>query len=196
MTRKKSPSPAKRPRAAAKPLRFAAIDFETADYQSDSACSIGVILVEEGRVVHQEHRLIRPPRSGFVFSYLHGITWEQVEREPSFGELYPSLLPLFEGVSFIAAHNASFDRGVLTRCCDGAGHPLPQAPFLCTVKLARRVFGIYPTNLAAVCQKLDIALKHHDALSDALACARIVSLAIEKGARVRSMTMPSPRVKE
>jgi len=191
-----APTTAKAPRKkkSPAPLRFAAIDFETADYQSDSACSIGVIVVEDGQILHQVHRLIRPPRSAFVFSYLHGITWRQVEGEPPFGEVYPSLRPLFEGVAFIAAHNASFDRGVLARCCGVSGHPLPTAPFLCTVKLARKVFRIFPTNLAAVCQNLEIPLKHHDALSDALACAKIVSLAAEKGASFRGMTLPPAKL--
>ena len=53
----------------------------------------------------------------------------------------------------------------------------PEQPFICTVKLARQTWGIYPTNLPAVCAKLSIKLDHHQALSDAEACAKIVMAA-------------------
>jgi len=47
---------------------FAAIDFETANYSPDSACAVGLVAVEGGRVVRREYHLIRPPNSlGQVF---------------------------------------------------------------------------------------------------------------------------------
>jgi DNA polymerase-3 subunit epsilon len=52
------------------------------------------------------------------------------------------------------------------------------------VRLARRVWGIYPTRLSDVCRRLGIPLRHHDAASDAEACARIV-IAAGGGARPR-----------
>jgi len=58
--------------------KFAAIDFETADYGRDSACALSVVILENGKVVKKAFSLIRPPRRDFVFSYLHGITWGDV----------------------------------------------------------------------------------------------------------------------
>jgi DNA polymerase III subunit epsilon len=37
--------------------KFAALDFETADYQQDSACALGLVRVEAGRIVQREYRL-------------------------------------------------------------------------------------------------------------------------------------------
>jgi DNA polymerase-3 subunit epsilon len=161
---------------------FVALDFETADYGRDSACSIALIRVENHVIVHREHRLIRTPRQGFTFSYLHGITWNQVANEPSFGQLWPLITPLLEGTRFIAAHNASFDANVMQTCCAVAALPPPVQPYLCTVKLARKTWGIRPTKLPNVCQHLGLTLTHHDALSDAEACANIVLSAIREGA--------------
>ena len=45
--------------------------------------------------------------------------------------------------------------------------------------MARRAWNICPTKLSDVCRKLGIALNHHEALSDAMACARIVLAANE-----------------
>lgn len=153
---------------------FVAIDFETADYGRDSACSVALVRVEGSSIVAREHRLIRPPRREFEFSDLHGIEWEHVKNEPTFREVWQSMAPMIAGAKFLAAHNAPFDRGVLETCCRVAGIDAPRKRFLCTVKLARQTWRIYPTKLPIVCSALGIPLKHHDALSDAEACARIV----------------------
>ena len=163
------------------PGAFVAIDFETADSGRDSACAVGLIRVERGKIVHREHLLIRPPRRWFEFTHIHGITWEDVAGEPTFRKLWPRLKPLLNGGEFLAAHWASFDRSVLRRCCESARLAVPRVPFACTVKLARRAWGIYPTRLPDVCRRLSIPLQHHDALSDAEACARIVLAAETDG---------------
>ena len=92
---------------------FVALDFETADYYPDSACALGLVRVENHQIVARAYSLIKPPRRRFVFTYLHGITWEDVANQPNFGELWPSYSPLLEGIDSLAAHNASFDRSVL-----------------------------------------------------------------------------------
>jgi DNA polymerase III subunit epsilon len=153
---------------------FVAIDFETADYGPDSACALGLVRVENHQIVQRSYSLIKPPRRRFVFTYLHGITWEDVARQPSFAEVWPTVTPLLEGIDFLAAHNASFDRAVLQRCCEAAGLESPQTPFQCTVRLARQTWNIYPTKLNNVCDHLGITLKHHHAAADAEACALIV----------------------
>jgi DNA polymerase-3 subunit epsilon len=153
---------------------FVALDFETADYPRDSACALGLVRVENHRIVRRTYHLIRPPRRRFSFTYLHGITWEDVAHQPTFAELWPSLTPMWADVDFLAAHNASFDRSVLNRCCETAGLTPPALPFQCTVRLARQTWNIFPTKLNNVCDHLGITLKHHFAASDAEACALIV----------------------
>jgi DNA polymerase-3 subunit epsilon len=153
---------------------FVAIDFETADSGPDSACAVALVRVEAGRIAARAFRLIRPPRRVFRFTHIHGIRWEDVRREPTFGEVWPDLEPMLSGASFLAAHNAPFDRGVLSTCCRSHGLAPPPLPFVCTVQLARRVWRLRPANLPAVCRHLGIPLRHHDAASDAEACARIV----------------------
>ena len=156
---------------------FVALDFETADYYPDSACALGLVRVENHQIVQRTYSLIKPPRQRFVFTYLHGITCEDVAGQPTFAELWPSLNPILEGVDFLAAHNASFDRSVLQKCCEVAGLDPPRIPFRCTVQLARQTWNIKPTKLNNVCDHLGITLKHHYAASDAEACALIVMAA-------------------
>jgi DNA polymerase III subunit epsilon len=153
---------------------FVALDFETADHGRDSACAIGLVRVENCEIVHRAHYLIRPPRQDILFTHIHGIRWLDVAEQPEFGQLWQTISPVLEGVDFLAAHNAQFDRGVLYACCDAHGIARPQHPFVCTVQLARKTWKLYPTKLPNVCEYLGIALNHHQALSDAEACARIV----------------------
>lgn len=171
-----TPKPPKAPKLLDHPPDgpFVALDFETADYGRDSACALGLVRVEGDRVVAAETRLIRPPRNSFVFTWLHGIAWEHVANQPTFAEVWADFQPLLEGASFLAAHNAGFDRGVLSACCEAAGLEAPALPYLCTVKVARRTWQLKPANLAACAQFLGLSLNHHEAGSDAEACARIV----------------------
>lgn len=164
-------------------MNFTALDFETADPMRDSACAVALVRVEGERITARETRLIRPPRKEFWFTHIHGITWEDVRKEPPFEDVWAGLAPLLEGVDFIAAHNAPFDRSVVRACCERAGMEEPALPYLCTVRLARRVWGIYPTRLPDVCGRLDIPLRHHEAGSDAEACASIVLRASAAGER-------------
>ncbi|HNW43783.1 MAG TPA: 3'-5' exonuclease [Elusimicrobiales bacterium] len=154
--------------------KFVAIDFETADYGRDSACAVGLARAEEGRITATAYRLIRPPRPRMMFTEIHGLSWADVANEPLFAELWPGLAGLFEGAEFIAAHNAPFDRSVLNACCAAAGLAAPPQPFICTVKLSRTELGLKPATLAHVCHHLSIPLRHHNALSDAEACAKIM----------------------
>ncbi|MBN1337122.1 MAG: exonuclease [Deltaproteobacteria bacterium] len=156
---------------------FVAIDFETADEGPDSACAVALVRVEDGRLRPVFRRLVRPPRSVFRFTWVHGITWDQVVDQPTFASVWQEAQPMLDGAAFLAAHNAPFDRQVLLACCAAAGLAPPRLPFLCTVRLARAAFGIFPTRLPDVCGRLGIPLVHHDPASDAEACANIVTAA-------------------
>ena len=156
---------------------FVALDFETADYSRDSACALGLVRVENHQIVQRTYSLIKPPRRRFVFTYLHGITWEDVANQPTFGELWPSFKPYAGGGRFFGGPQRSFDRSVLHKCCAAAGLEPPEIPFRCTVQLARQTWNLYPTKLNHVCDHLGITLKHHQAASDAEACALIVMAA-------------------
>jgi DNA polymerase-3 subunit epsilon len=139
------------------------------------------VIVENDTIIDTWTHLIRPPRRDFVFTYLHGIAWEHVKSKPTFGDLWGDIAKKLEGVNFVAAHNASFDRSVLRACCETAAVEPAELSFVCTVKAARSIWGFYPTTLADVCRQLRIPLRHHDAESDAQACARILLAARERG---------------
>ena len=96
-------------------MNFVAIDFETANYARDSACAIGLVKVVGGEIVDKAVHLIKPPTREFVFTYIHGLTWNDVATSADFGKLWPTLEPLLEGAEFLAAQNVSFDKRCSSR---------------------------------------------------------------------------------
>ena len=160
---------------------FVAVDFETADHGQDSACAVGLVRASGTTIVRRKYFLICPPRRSFVFTPVHGITWEQVRRQPTFDVLWPEISEMMLGVNFMASHNASFDQRILEGCCRMAKVQPPEIPSVCTMKLARRVWDIRPASLSNVARYLGLPINHHHALSDAEACAEIVLAARRSG---------------
>ncbi len=161
---------------------FVAIDFETANQRRDSACAIGLVKVVDNKIVDQQYRLINPQDSfSDINISIHGITPEDVEDEPSFDQVWQELEPMLDGVSFVAAHNMSFDKSVLRKTCERYNIKCPSIKEVCTVKLSRQLCPELTNHkLNTVCAYLDIKLDHHNALSDALACAEIVIFGIKE----------------
>lgn len=164
-------APASRP--GGRRRNFTAIDFETADNGRDSACSVALVRVVGGEIVQVESFLIRPPRPTFLFTHIHGITWKMVQGEPTFAQRWPKMLELMAEAELLVAHNASFDRSVMEACCRAAGLQMVAQPFECTVRAAKDKWKLASAKLPLVCELLKIPLQHHDAKSDAMACAKI-----------------------
>ncbi len=155
-------------------LHFTAIDFETANTKPDSACALGIAVVEDGRVVERKSWLIRPPTDEFSFTYIHGLTWQKVAGAPDFGELWPQIGPYLTGRR-LAAHNARFDLGVFFALIRQYRIGFWRGQAIDSVAVARKIWPELPNHqLHTVAAHLNIPLQHHDACSDANACAEIL----------------------
>lgn len=150
-----------------------AIDFETADNKPDSACAVGMAKIDGTEVVDTFYTLIRPPRPNVFFTYIHGLTWPMLKDSPTFLQVWPAMSAFMEGATFMIAHNAPFDQRVLNACCVANKLPVPELPFVCTVKESRRLLRLPSHKLDAVCRHCGIILQHHHAGSDAQAAAEI-----------------------
>lgn len=154
-------------------MDFVAIDFETANYSRRSACSLGIIIVEDNDIVNELHYYIKP--EPFIFHpnnvMVHGITSDKCCDAPTMDLLWPQIKGYFKN-KMIVAHNASFDESVLTDLLDYYKLPIPQYELRCTYQLAKKILPeLNNHQLQTVCEYFDIKLKHHDALSDARAAA-------------------------
>lgn len=93
---------------------FAAIDFETANEQPSSVCSVGVVIVRGGEVVDSFYSLIHPEPEYYQWfcSNVHGLTEADTEDAPVFSKVWAQIAPKIEGLPLVA-HNACFDEGCL-----------------------------------------------------------------------------------
>lgn len=159
-------------------MNFTAIDFETATSSRNSACAVGIVTVENDQITDSYYTLIRPPENHYAWHNIqvHGINPEDTSEEKTFSNLFHSeLRPRIED-RLLVAHNAPFDRSVLEACMKSANLDHTQLNIStrwdCTLKLYRKK-GFNPCTLSDCCAALNIPLDHHQALSDALACAKL-----------------------
>lgn len=156
-------------------MKFIAIDFETANSERSSPCEIGLVKVEDFKIIEKKSFLIRPKDNYFDFynTFLHGIDEAMVENEPEFDKIYEQLKPDFENYPIIA-HNASFDISVLRHTLDLYGIEYPETEYSCTYQMSREALkGLFSFKLNSICSHFGIKLNHHRALSDAEACAEV-----------------------
>lgn len=146
---------------------FTAIDFETAQPKRWSICQVGIVRVEAGVVTREINLLVRPPENTYSSFNIavHGIREADTESAPSFDTIWPQIRELIEGQT-VVAHNMSFDGSCLKQALEYYGLPQPSFEKQCTYKLFNK-------RLNYCCEEFDIPLDHHDALSDARACAEL-----------------------
>ncbi len=148
-------------------MTFTAIDFETAHPKQWSICQVGLVRVENGKIIEKVSMLIQPPRNFYWdrFIEIHGITPSRTSDSPYFDEVWTKVKPFIQD-QLVVAHNMAFDGTCLKQALEYYDLAQPTYERACTYK-------IYGKNLKTLCQEHKIKLNHHDALSDAMACAEL-----------------------
>ncbi|AXG72850.1 DNA polymerase III subunit epsilon [Flavobacterium arcticum] len=161
-------------------MTFTAIDFETATGHSHSACAVGIVTVEDSIITEEYYTLIQPPNNEYWYRNImvHGIKPVETLDKPMFDDLYPEIHKRLFGRK-IVAHNEAFDRNVLAKTMRWYGLYYDELEIAdkweCTCRIYRAK-GYKPANLKACSDRNGIALNHHEALSDARACAKLYIL--------------------
>lgn len=165
-------------------MNFTAIDFETATPSRNSACSLALVRVENKKIVDEYQTLIRPPGNYYYhpFTNIHGLSSVDTGSSLLFPEIFIKIIPRLKN-QLLVAHNASFDSKVLKQTAELYGMKKELGDLSlkwdCSLRQARD-YGLSPANLAACAEHFDISLNHHQALSDARACAKIYLLILER----------------
>ncbi|MDN5630603.1 3'-5' exonuclease [Glutamicibacter protophormiae] len=173
------------------PVSFTAIDFETANRSLASACALGVVRVQDGQVVDTRYSLLRPPPGHDAFEpgniRIHGIRPADVQNAPTFetawGWVCRTITPQ-DPDAVLVAHNAVFDTGVVKAANNACGGAARAWDYACTLRLSRAAYTLRSYALPSASRAAGAEVQdHHNALSDALACAGIVrDLARRSGA--------------
>lgn len=170
-------------------MNFIAIDFETANEKRDSACSLGLTIVENGKIKEHKYYLIKPRELRFnpINISIHGIRATDVKHEREFDEIWPEIAPYFDQ-TIVMAHNAAFDFSVLRYTLDAYQIPYPTFSYGCTMIMSRHFFNYLDNaKLNTVSHHLGLAFNHHHASSDAHACAHII-LKIQEELKLTDLT--------
>lgn len=164
-------------------LDFCAIDFETATYERNSACELGICLVENGEIVQTKTWLIKPPSFPYFNPHninVHGIYPKDVENAPTFDEIWYEAEEMMYG-NLMIAHNAGFDASVLRACLDYYGIFKPNLKYLCSMQIAKKSWkGLKSYGLKNLATQHQISFSHHRAGADAEVCAKISLLGFHK----------------
>lgn len=164
-------------------MNFVALDFETANYPRESACSVGLVRFVDGAAADSFYSLIRPPVLYIrpEFTQIHGLTVEDVRHAPAFPDIWDSGILPFIGNLPLAAHHAAFDIGVLSGALEYYGLASPRLKYFCTLALARAVWPeLKSHSLPRLGEEFRIAYNAHNALDDARACGIIACMAARK----------------
>ncbi len=155
---------------------FAAIDFETANREPSSVCSVGIVVVRDGEVADSFYSLIRPEPNYYSYwcQRVHGLGRGDTDQAPIFPDVWAEAEPLIDGLPLVA-HNSRFDEGCLRAAFRMYRMDYPDYPFFDTLRAARRRFPLLPNHqLQTVAEACGFCLeRHHHALADAEACAWI-----------------------
>ena len=168
---------------------FAAIDFETANCERTSVCSVGVVIYRNGEKVDEFYSLIKPEPEYYNYwcSQVHGLTAEDTQNAPLFPDVWQQVERLLEehGVEDVpsmngrrglplVAHNKAFDENCLKAVFGVYQMDYPDYVFHCTLVRSRQVWPEGHHNLDIIAERCGYHLEnHHHALADADACAAI-----------------------
>lgn len=164
--------------------RYVVFDVETPNGANDRMSAIGITIVKHGEIAGSVGTLVNPETYFAGFNVrLTGITPAMAAGAPTFPQVWRELEPIF-GDSVLAAHNAPFDMGVLSRCLSAYGIAWrPRAYYICTCTMGRACCpGLPSYRLDALTEHFGIELDHHKAESDSRAAAELLVRYMEGGA--------------
>jgi len=155
---------------------FAAIDFETANGEPSSVCSVGIVIVREGIIVDSFYSLIQPEPNYYSYwcSRVNGLCRIDTDDAPVFSEVWKKVEPLIAGLPLVA-HNKRFDESCLKAVFRVYRMDYPDYEFYDTLAASRKAFpNLINHQLHTVAAQCGYLLeRHHHALADAEACAWI-----------------------
>lgn len=156
-------------------MHYVAYDFETANHNRSSACSLGAVKIRDGKIDGEFYTLINPEEMFTVGNInVHGILPADVQNAP----LYPEVIRHFQafvGSAPIVSHT-NFDVGVI--CDANRRYQVRDMAFnyFDSYYLAKSIWSkqFNRFGLGPLATTFGYQFNHHHALEDAKACAFLV----------------------
>jgi DNA polymerase-3 subunit epsilon len=161
---------------------FIAFDFETANKNRHSICSVGMVFVRDGQITDSLYQIINPEEDFDPFNIMiHGITPADVKSAPTFDSFYETVKDRIQD-QLMVAHYLAFDGNALRDNLAKYKIQPVLNQLLCTYQLSKRLVpGQSSYSIKSLCQHYGIELtNHHHALDDAIVCARLMLKLVEE----------------
>ena len=153
-------------------VEYVTIDFETANGNLTSACSVGLVGCKNGKILFEKYYLINPQEEFLPQNVaIHGITKDMVIHERTFDQIYDEIYELING-NVLFAHAATFDISVLKSLIKKYNLKTPNIKIGCTLKVSQIAFKDTLTSfkLGNISSYLGVEHNKHNAISDASIC--------------------------
>lgn len=120
---------------------YAATDFETANFERTGVCSVGVVVVREGKKVEEFNSLIylETDYYNYVCSNVNGLCHKDTEETPIFPKVWKLLEPKIEGLPLVA-YNKTFYKLCFKAVFRMYQKDYPDYPFYGTLIRSRQVW--------------------------------------------------------
>jgi DNA polymerase III epsilon subunit family exonuclease len=163
----------------------AVLDFETTGLSvasGDRVCEVAVVRGRPGGGRRKKFTQLLDPQREMpaLAQQIHGLSDADLAGKPRFVDILPKLARVLEG-AVIVAHNAPFDIGFLRAECHMADAPIPShGPVVCTLDLARHVYGFSKCSLEALARRTEThQATAHRALADTVTTMRVYRRMLE-----------------
>lgn len=125
---------------------FAAIDFETANNERSSVCSVGIVIVRGGKQwILSTRSLSRTRCYNYWCSQVHGLCNDDTCNAPVFPKVWKQMKQPIEGLPLVA-HNKPFDEELSKAVFRVYQMDYPDYEFYDTLCVSRRVFPSWRTT--------------------------------------------------
>src|SRR5699024_833799 len=143
----------------------------------------GMVFVKNTDIVDEKYFTINPPVEFFdpSMSAVHGLSQDILLNSPNFAEIWFEIESYFNANTLIIAHNAQFDMNVLRNCLNTYELTTPNFYYACSIPISGRAIDKNTSqSLDERTKHFGITMEHHhNALSDARACAELVIASIK-----------------
>jgi DNA polymerase-3 subunit epsilon len=174
------------------------LDFESTGLrpeQGDRITEVGLVRIEDGQITARYQSLVncgvRVPASIIAYT---GISQQMVDSAPRAQDVMRDVIA-FVGDTTLVAHNAGLDQRLLQRECRHARVGMLIEPFICSMRLARRVYPQLQSHSLGVLARalgLNTCGAAHRAAADAeLTAELMLRMCRDIAARHKGVTLDS-----
>lgn len=162
---------------AQSPPAFAVIDVETTGLspRRDRILELAIVrMTLDGAIVDEWTQRFNP-EGPVGATHIHGITQSDVDGQPRFSDLAPTVISRLRGIP-VVGHNVAFDLGFLRAELRSAGWDAPELASYCTLEASHAYLpSLTRRKLIDCCCEAGVALENaHSALGDARATAALL----------------------